>query len=206
MSFDPATRTEEILGSPPRLEPLRQEELSADTMEVVFRVRELHSIQQDATPHTIITTLGRNPPFFRHFFEAAVLFGKESVLPARARELAILRTGWLCGAPYVWGEHVAKAWRTGLTSEEIERVTQGSAAPGWSEDDRAILKAAEELHDNAMISDTTWAELSLRLDEQQIIEVPMLVGHYHTAAFVQNSLRLVPRSGNPGLGEAGEEA
>ena len=50
-----------------------------------------------------------------------------------------------------------------------------------------------------MVSDATWAALATRLDEKQLIELLMLVGHYHKVAFVQNSLRFSPREGNSGL-------
>jgi 4-carboxymuconolactone decarboxylase len=33
-----------------------------------------------------------------------------------------LRTGWLCKAPYKWGERVKIGKRVGLTADEIERL------------------------------------------------------------------------------------
>jgi alkylhydroperoxidase family enzyme len=39
-----------------------------------------------------------------------------------------------------------------------------------------------------VISDETWRRLEARYDERQLIEVPMLIGHYHMVAFVLNSL------------------
>jgi alkylhydroperoxidase family enzyme len=120
-------------------------------------------------------------------------------LSPRDRELVVLRIGWLCKAPYEWGEHVKIGKRVGLTQEEIERATRGSTAPGWGEDDRAIVRAAEELHQDAMIADETWEVLSRRLDEQQLIELPLLVGQYQGLAYLQNALRLRLIPGNPGL-------
>jgi alkylhydroperoxidase family enzyme len=86
-----------------------------------------------------------------------------------------------------------------LTPEDVERITQGSAAPGWTEAEQAILKAAEELHERAMIADDTWAALAAHLDPPQLIELLMLIGHYTQTAFIQNALRFVPRGSNPGL-------
>lgn len=100
---------------------------------------------------------------------------------------------------YQFGEHVVSGKRIGITGEEIERIKQGSAAEGWSEHDRALLKAAEELHADAMISDETWAALSAWLDERELIELLMIVGHYHITAFVQNSLRFRLNDYNSGL-------
>ncbi len=62
-----------------------------------------------------------------------------------------------------------------------------------------MVRAVEELRNDAMISDATWAELAKTYDDKQLIELPMLVGQYTTVAFYQNSLRLAPRLGNGGL-------
>ena len=122
-----------------------------------------------------------------------------SKLDPRLRELAILRVGWLCGAPYEFGEHVVVAHRIGLTDGEIERVAAGSAAEGWTTRERAVLRAVEELHADAMIADGTWAELARHFDDRQLVELPMLVGHYHMTAFVQNALRIPLNAHNRGL-------
>jgi alkylhydroperoxidase family enzyme len=94
----------------------------------------------------------------------------------------------LCRAAYEWGQHAAIARGVGLTDEEIARVPGGADAPGWGDFDAALLRAADELHHDACISDGTWSALVGRFDERQLIEVPMLVGHYHMVAFVLNSL------------------
>src|SRR5690606_38199303 len=85
-------------------------------------------------------------------------------------------------------QHVRIARRAGLTDEEIERVKQGPDAAGWSADDALLLRAADELHRDACLSDATWEALAHRYDERRMIEVPMLVGHYHMVAYPQCSL------------------
>jgi hypothetical protein len=49
------------------------------------------------------------------------------------------------------------------------------------------------------ISDATWGMLARRLDERQLIELPIVVGQYQTVAYYQNSLRLRLHTGNLGL-------
>lgn len=148
----------------------------------------------------IFTTLVRHPGLFRKWlpFGGKLLTGK---LPARDRELLILRTGWLCASPYEWGQHVLIGRRSGITDDEIERVKGGPDAPGWDEFDAALLRAADELHHDHCISDATWAALERRYDERQLIEVPMVVGHYHLVAFTLNSLGVERDAGVPGFDE-----
>lgn len=134
----------------------------------------------------IFATLVRHPGLFRKWlpFGGKLLAGK---LPARERELLILRTGWLCGSAYEWAQHVLIARAAGLTDDEIARVREGPDA-GWSPIEALMLRAADELHDDACITDATWGALADHLDERQLIELPMLVGHYHLVAFALNSL------------------
>jgi alkylhydroperoxidase family enzyme len=149
-------------------------------------------------PEMILTML-RHPDLFACQTAIGLQLLGKGALPARDRELAVLRIGWLCQAPYEWGEHVHIAKTVGVTSEEVERITHGSDAPGWSEHDRALVRAVEELHEDAMISDTTWTTLAKRFDPRQLIELPVVVGQYQTTAYYQNSLRLRLHPGNPGL-------
>jgi hypothetical protein len=55
------------------------------------------------------------------------------------------------------------------------------------------------LHADACIGDETWAALAARYDEKQLIEVPMLVGHYHMVAFTLNALGVQLEPGLDGL-------
>ena len=88
------------------------------------------------------------------------------------------------------GEHVHVGKRlAGLSTEDIERVTVGSSATGWTEHERALLRAVEELLADAMISDETWAILARGLNDKQLLEFPLLVGFYQSIAYLQNSVR-----------------
>jgi 4-carboxymuconolactone decarboxylase len=134
----------------------------------------------------IFATFVRHPGLFRKWmpFGGKLLAGK---LPARDRELLILRTGWNCRSDYEWAQHVRIARRAGVSAVEIERIKAGGD-DGWSPLDALLMRAADELHADACLSDATWAELAAHYDEKQLIEVPMLVGHYHLVAFTLNSL------------------
>lgn len=146
----------------------------------------------------IFATLVRHPGLFGRWlpFGGKLLAGK---LPARERELLVLRTGWLCGSPYEWAQHVVVGRAAGLTDEEIDRVVAGPDAEGWDAFDAVVLRAADELHDDSCLTDATWAALAERYDEAQLIEVPMVVGHYHLVSFTLNSLGVPLEAGAVGL-------
>jgi alkylhydroperoxidase family enzyme len=165
---------------PPRITPVPTEDRSTQEQELLERVA---PAIRDAN---IFTTLVRAPGLFRRWlpFGGRLLAGK---LPARDRELLILRTAWNCRADYEWGHHVAIGLEAGLTREEIDRVPEGPTA-AWPAPDALLLAAADELHQEHRLSDATWDELSQRYDTQQLVELPMLVGHYHLVAMTLNSL------------------
>jgi alkylhydroperoxidase family enzyme len=196
---DSVLRTEEVVGSPARLDALTNTALDRRTRELIDRLHEMHGLTPREEVHDFFGTLARSPGIFAAFLDMGTELSSSSTIDPRLRELAILRVGWLCGGPYVWGEHVIVARRVGLSEEQIDRVTRGSAADGWGARERALLRAVEELHADAMITDATWAELAVHFDERQLIEVPMLVGHYHLTVFVQNALRIPLNPHNDGL-------
>jgi 4-carboxymuconolactone decarboxylase len=170
--------------SEPRLAPLTTDEQDGIARELLG---EAGGAGGGATH--IFTTLVRHPGLFRRWlpFGGKLLAGK---LPARDRELLILRAGWNNRSAYEWAQHVRIARGAGLTRDEIERVRapEGADAPGWSAADALLVRAADELHADACLSDDTWAALAARYDEPQLVEVPMVVGHYTMLAFALNSL------------------
>ena len=145
----------------------------------------------------IFATLVRHPGLYRRWtaFGGKLLSGK---LPGRDRELLIPRTGWRCQSEYEWAQHVPIARGSGVTVEEIERVKEGPDADGWDPFDAALVRAADELHDESVISDATWAVLASRYDDKQLIEVPMVVGQYHLVSYSLNSLRVPLEDGVAG--------
>jgi alkylhydroperoxidase family enzyme len=146
----------------------------------------------------VFTTLVRHPELFRTWTALleVLLNGR---LPARDRELLILRTGWNCRSEYEWGQHVVVGRRVALTDEEIGRVRDGPGAPGWDDTAALLLRAADELHADENLSDRTWRELADRYDEQQLIEITMVVGHYHMVAMMLNALQVERDPGIPGF-------
>jgi alkylhydroperoxidase family enzyme len=178
----------------PRIAPLPDAQRDPVTNELLSSV----IAGPAGTAANIFTTLVRHPGLFRRWapFGGKLLAGK---LPARDRELLILRTAWRCRAEYEWGHHVDLAASSGLTSEEIARVKAGPDDVGWIADDADLLRAADELHDDSCIGESTWRRLAARYDERQMIEIPMLVGHYHLVAFTLNSLGVQREPGVSGF-------
>jgi 4-carboxymuconolactone decarboxylase len=198
ISFDIEARQAHVVGDAPRISAVPNDEIEAEAWGVVNRVRASIGVGPVDEMPDYMRTMLKHPRIFRCQMEmGTVIFQGE--IPPRERELAVLRCAWLCRAPFEWGEHVDIGQRYGLYAEEVERVTQGSSAPGWSEHDAAILRGVEELIGDQALSDATWETLAKSWNEAQMIEFPMMVGQYVATAFVQNSLRIRLAEDNPGL-------
>ncbi len=113
--------------------------------------------------------------------------GESNTLSPRHRELLILRIGWLCAAEYEWAAHSAVARSIGFTDDELIRITQGPDAPGWAPFESTLLRAVDELHRDAFISDATWQSLSAQYDTPQLMDLVFTVGAYNLVSMLLNS-------------------
>jgi alkylhydroperoxidase family enzyme len=196
-----AQRQAEIRGRPPRLPALPVEERTErqqallDEMSMVV----VDGVRKPREDKPALEILIRHAELYKAHVEVAKKYLSDCEMSIRDRELAILRIGWLSQAPFEWGAHVKIAKRNGITSEEIARVIEGSTAQGWDKQDRAIVRAMEELHFDSMITDETWADLQEFYNDKKLIELVILAGQYKTVAYYQNALRLPLPEANMGL-------
>jgi alkylhydroperoxidase family enzyme len=113
-------------------------------------------------------------------------------LTLREREIVIDRTCFRCGSEYEWGVHVSFLGpRVGLTGDETRDLCADDPdGTVFSPRERLLLKLCDELHANANVGDELWAALAQEWSPEQLVELVVLAGHYHTVAFATNALRL----------------
>jgi alkylhydroperoxidase family enzyme len=162
----------------PRIAPLPEAEWDDEAREL---------LPKGSPPLNVFTTLVRHPKLFKRWSVFAGHVLSKSTLPARERELVILRTGFRCNCAYEFHQHKRIGLSVGLSEDEIARVARDVVA-GFSEQDAALIKAADELHDRQMISDSTWNTLRTRWDEKQLIDLLFAIGQYTMVSMVLNSL------------------
>jgi alkylhydroperoxidase family enzyme len=142
----------------------------------------------DGPDPNIFATLAHHPRLLRRWSAFGGTLLRRGELSARARELLILRTAWHCKAHYEWSYHVPLGLTVGITRAEVAAIPEGPTASIWEPGDAALLQAADELHHDAVIGDSTWATLAETHTPAQLVEIPMVVGQYHLVAFTLNSL------------------
>ena len=178
----------------PRVAPLSDSECSDEAREQLEALK-----RGGGRVLNIFRTLAHHPKLMKRWlvFGNHVL-GKNSLSP-RERELAILRIGWLCRAEYEWGQHAEISRAIGMSDEEIERVADGPDAAGWDPFEATLLRAVDELHEDAMISDPTWKALAERYDTKQLMDLVFTVGQYNLVSMALNTLGVQLDDGIPGF-------
>ena len=135
----------------------------------------------------VFATVARHPKLLKRWvvFANHVLNG--NTLPARERELVILRTGFLCRSGYEWAQHASIGRQAGLTNVDIVRIMHGPTADGWTDGDRSLLRATDQLVADHFIDDAVWAELAAVWSEQQLMDLVFTVGQYTLVSMALNT-------------------
>ncbi len=162
----------------PRVVPLDLEEIDPEISERFG----------GAALDNIFRTLARHPKLMKRWLVFGTHVLLQSSLPPRDRELAILRVGWRCRSEYEWGQHVLIGEAAGLTGDEISRIASGPDAEGWSDRDRTILRAVDELHDDSFVTDPIWNALASFYETEQLLDFLFTVGQYNLVSMVLNTL------------------
>jgi 4-carboxymuconolactone decarboxylase len=168
--------------SKPRIAPLRDEELTPEQAAALEPVREggLGALN-------IFRTLARAPKALLRFNEwGAYVLSRRNDLPAREREIVILRTGWLCRSGYEWAQHGEIGLKAGLTEDEIKRIKAGAQA-GWGAADAALIRATDELHAGQFIEDEAWVELGRHFTDKQRMDVVFTAAQYTQVSMILNT-------------------
>jgi len=105
-------------------------------------------------------------------------------LPARYRELVILRIAHRHGARYEWSHHERIARNLGFTEEEIQGVRETDPSACFSDLDRAVLRFADELICHARAPDELSARLREHLSDRQMVELILSIGYWNMIAML----------------------
>lgn len=165
-----------------RLQPLPADQWDEATQQAL-------SVMRGADTNNALSTLAHHPALAKAFLRFNVHLLTSSTLPARIRELAILRVAHRRQCAYEWSHHVRMAKDEGITDDEIaalQRFGDGSAED-FDTFDRAVITGVDELEEKSELSDRTWAALGERLSDQQRMDFVFTVGCYALLAMAFNT-------------------
>ena len=153
------------------------------------------------TPLNIFGTIAHHPRLLKRFMNYAGLFLNKGLLPAREREIVILRVGWNCQSVYEFGQHTIIGERVGLTIEEITAVTRDIGEHNWNDRDIALLEMSDDLCADNCVSQHTWEKLRRDWKEDELIELVMVAGTYRLVSGFLNTMGVELDAQTPGWPE-----
>jgi 4-carboxymuconolactone decarboxylase len=165
----------------PRIEPVREPDWTPAQRAVLEPLASRNQL------YNIYTTLARNPDAFTAFVAWGGYVLRASTLPAREKELLILRVGWNCHSGYEWSQHARLGRAAGLTPEELTGIKRGPIWEHWSKQDKALLNAADELFETQFISDATWRALTEWYSDRHMMDIVFVVAHYMQVCMILNT-------------------
>jgi alkylhydroperoxidase family enzyme len=169
--------------SHPRISPLADRQLTREQNEALAL-----ATRPDRPPLNIFRTLAHAPEALKAFLAwGSYVLSKKNALPAREREIIILRTGFLCRSGYEWAQHVEIGQRAGLSDAEIAAIKAGAGAAVWSPADAALIRACDDLHARQCISDAAWSTLEAHFSERQCMDLVFTVGQYTQVSMMLNT-------------------
>jgi alkylhydroperoxidase family enzyme len=148
----------------------------------------------------IFRTLANNRDLSRAFRRLGAHLLTDGRLPARERELVILRVGWRCGSEYEFGQHRVIGAAAGLTDEEIARVAECGEGE-WDLDDGHLMTFVDELCSQDCVSQATWDALRRRWDDADLLEMLVLAGYYRLVSGMLTSVGVALEATTPGWPE-----
>ena len=141
-------------------------------------------------PLLLVRCLQRHPNLASRLRKLGESLYVEALLPARVRTIAILRICALVRCEYEWGGQAA-FWGpiAGVSDEECDALVT-DVDPGWSDSERVLIDAVDELERVGSWSDDTWNRLGNNLSDEQRLELLIAVGWYRTICTLCNGMAL----------------
>jgi 4-carboxymuconolactone decarboxylase len=171
-----------------RIAPLRPEEFS-DQAKAMF-ARWKTGILQGADTNPVLKTLVHHPHLTDVFAPLNIHLLTTNSVPMRLRQLAIMRTAWLCKATYMWSSHMNLSLALGLEPNMFRPLQSGGQDPYFTQFERVVLCATEELVEDHKIGDVSWDALQSEWSEAQMLDFMFTVGLYVAIAGVMRSVRI----------------
>ena len=170
---------------PPRMPPLTPETSTQEAKEMFDRWRSGPFKGSDQNP--VLWTFAHNPQLADLFSALNIHLLSTTSLPLRDRQIAIMRTAWICDARYMWSSHLRTSLRRGLEPKLFGALQVGASDPYFTQLERTVIHATEDLVRDRLISDANWKALAAQWSNEQLLDFMFTVGTYVCIAAVMRS-------------------
>jgi 4-carboxymuconolactone decarboxylase len=147
----------------------------------------------DFAPLALFRTLVRHLPLAHAMYPLGHYFlGASSSLKVRDREIVIDRVCARCGCEYEWGVH-ARIFGRAADLDNVQlaaTVAEGHDPQSWTDAEWLLIRMVDQLHDSGRLTDDLWTSMAAQWTADQLLELIVLAGWYHTVSFVANGAQV----------------
>jgi 4-carboxymuconolactone decarboxylase len=170
---------------PARLPQVRPDDVTDEMRE--FLSKWTGGVFQGADKNPVLLTFAHHPKLADLFSQFNIHLLSTNTLPVKQRQIAIMRTAWICNATYMWSSHLRTSMRCGLSPDMYAPIKVGADDPYFSDFERVVIRATDELVHDKIVSDASWQALMAEWNNQQMLDFLFTVGAYVTIAGVMRS-------------------
>lgn len=181
------------MTQPARLRPLHVDEWDDEALEALrqaFPAGVIDQMRASGRAPNVLATMLHHPELAGPFTIFGNILLRKPAIGHRNRELMLLRVAWRTGARYEWVHHVKLASQYEITDDDISAIVHGTTSETWTACEQDLVLATDEMLDSYRISDETWRRLAQHFNEEQLVEIPFVVGTYTCLAMAFNSWNL----------------
>lgn len=174
-----------IPDPPARLPQVRDEDFTDETR--AFFGQWTGGIFKDADKNPVLRTFAHHPDLANAFSPLNIHVLSGNTLPVKERQIAIMRAAWITKATYMWSSHLNTSKLCGLSDDMYGPIQRGADDPYFTDFERVVVRATEDLVHDRKISDANWNALKAAWNEKQLLDFLFTVGCYVMVAGVMRS-------------------
>ena len=112
---------------------------------------------------------------------------RDSSLPLKIQELAMLVTAREMDCQHIWNAHAASAEDAGVPRELIDALREGEELTGLEADEEAVVNYGQEFFRTHHVSRGGWQAAFEQFGTQGLVELTLVMGSYSMLAFCINA-------------------
>jgi len=126
----------------------------------------------------IFMMLGHSESHLVNYCRLGGAIRHKGALDPGLRELAITRTGILCGSEYEVIAHRRISADVGVVQDKIDALEEGPEAAVFTDVERAVLRFTDEVVNLQRPTDQTFAAVAQHLTSECLVELHLAIGYY----------------------------
>ncbi len=138
----------------------------------------------------VVKALSNSPKLAKRVFPLGDYFMHESALDPRLRELAVLTLMQRLNCNYGFVRHISIAERTGISRAQIDNISSYQTSSLFNDDDKRIIKYAEDLTLKGQVDDTLFREIEGKIGRQNLVDLTGAIAFWNMMARNLNALQV----------------